>query len=152
MIKYLKDSYDKYLETADEPVDKRTYLDLVAAYNKFLIEKCLDGHEVTLPSRLGILSIVGRQSKVRFENGKPVGLAPDWVKTKKLWDSNPEAKKKKQLLYHTNAHSQGFRYKWNWSKTNVLVENKTLYSLILSRANKRAVHKLILEGKQFITK
>lgn len=148
----LRDSYKKYLETTDNPVDIKTYIILGSLYNKFLIAKALQGEEVTLPSRMGTLSIVGRKPVVRFKEGKIVGLPPDWVKTKELWDSNPEAKERKQLLYHTNAHTDGVKYKWNWSKKNVLVENKTLYALRLTRENKRAVHQLIKDGKQYVTK
>lgn len=152
MNRNLRDSYKKYIETTEEPIDIKNYLIINGLYNKFLINKALQGHEVTLPSRMGTLSVVGRKPTVRIEDGKVVGLAPDWVKTKQLWDSNPEAKNKKQLVYHTNAHTDGVRYKWNWSKNNVLVENKTLYALKLTRDNKRTVHKLIKEGVQFVTK
>lgn len=152
MNRNLRDSYKKYLETTDNPVDIKTYLLINGLYNKFLINKALDGNEVTLPSKLGTLSIIGRKPNIRMEEGKVVGLAPDWVKTKQLWNSNPEAKKRKQLLYHTNAETEGVRYKWNWSKKNVLVENKTLYALRLTRDNKRAVHKLIKEGKHYVIK
>ena len=62
------------------------------------------------------------------ENGNPI-LPPNWAKTKELWEKNPEAKAKKQLVYCTNDHTNGIRYKIIWSKRRVLVENKTLYSL-----------------------
>ena len=102
---------------------------------------------------MGTIYIVGRKPTIRFdEDGKVVGLAPDWVETKKLWDRDPEAKAKKQRVFHTNSHSDGYRFKWNWSKNNVLVENKTLYSLRLTRDNKRIVNSLIEKGVQFITK
>lgn len=151
-MKNLRDSYKTYKETAENPTDIKTYLLVAAEYNKFLINKVLEGKEVTLPSRMGTLSIVGRHQKIRFDGeGKIIGAAPDWVKTKKLWEDNPQAKKEKKLLYHINAHTEGVRYKFLWSKKNVLVENKTLYSLRLTRTNKRAVHKKILEGAQYKT-
>lgn len=152
MNRNLRDSYKKYIETTDNPVNIKNYLEIVGLYNKFLIMKTLEGHEVTLPARMGVISIVGRKPTVRVEDGKIIGLAPDWVKTKKLWDNNPEAKAKKQLVYHTNAHTDGVRYKWNWSKNNMPVENKTLYALKFTRTNKRIVHALIKDGVQFTTK
>ena len=101
---------------------------------------------------MGTLKILGKKQKVKYdENGKVKGLAPDWVKTKALWDSNEEAKKKKTLLYHINAHTDNVRYKYLWSKNRVLVENKTLYSLRMSRANKRAANAAIKQGKDFKT-
>lgn len=148
----LRDSYKKYLQTTENPIDVKSYVLINNLYNKFLMSKVLEGHEVTLPARLGTLCVLGTKSKVRYEDGQVKGLAPDWVGTKKLWDSNPEAKAKKTLLYHTNAHTDGVRYKIHWSKSNVMVENKTLYALQLTRENKRSVHGAILEGKQYKTK
>jgi len=151
-MKNLRESYRLYKESVANPIDIKTYLILTADYNKFLIDKVLEGKEITLPSRMGTLSILGKEQKIRFdEEGKIAGLAPDWVKTKELWDSNPEAKAEKKLLYHTNSHTDNVRYKYLWSKKNVLVENKTLYSLRLTRTNKRAVHQKIIEGAQYKT-
>lgn len=154
MKKNIRSSYEKYESNSDKDdrVDIKTYTEINKAYNKFLIRKALEGGEITLPSRLGTLSIVGRKPKMRLdEAGNIVGLAPDWVRTKEFWKNNPEAKKEKKILYHTNPHTDGYRYKWVWSKNRVLVENKTLYALRLTRENKRAVHKAIMEGKQFKT-
>lgn len=151
-MKNLRDSYELYKKLYKNPIDKKQYLALTAEYNKFLMSKVLAGKEVTLPSRMGTLSVVGRVSKVRLdEDGNIIGLAPDWVKTKELWENNPQAKKEKKRIFHTNAHTDNVRYKFLWSKKNVLVENKTLYSLRMTRTNKRAVHKSILEGAQFKT-
>lgn len=153
MKRNLRDSYKKYITTTDNPVDIKTYLLITGDYNKFLIDKVLDGHEITLPSRMGTLSIMGKRQEIKVdEEGNIKGLAPDWVKTKQLWESNPEAKERKQLLYHTNAHTDNTRYKYFWSKSRVLVENKTLYALRMTRNNKRAVHSKIVQGKQYMTK
>lgn len=151
--KNVRDSYKLYKQNSSNPVDTRTYILYANEYNKFLIDKVLEGYEVTLPSRFGTLCIVGKKQKISFdENGKMKGLAPDWVKTKKLWNDNPEAKEKKQLLYHTNADTDNTRYKFFWSKQRILIQNKILYSLRLTRDNKRAVHNLIEQGKQYVTK
>ena len=151
-MKNLRESYKLYKNTVENPVDIKVYLRLAADYNKFLISKVLDGKEVTLPSRMGTLSIVGRKQKVKFdEEGNPTGLAPDWVRTKLLWARDSIAKANRKLLFHLNSHTENVRYKFLWSKKNVLVENKTLYSLRLTRTNKRAVHKKIIEGAQYKT-
>ena len=151
-MKNLRISYKLYKSKVTDPVDIKKYLLISAAYNKFLISKVLEGKEITLPSRMGTLSILGKKQKIRFDdNGNIIGLAPDWVKTKILWGENPTARKEKKLLYHINSHTDNVRYKYLWSKKNVLVTNKTLYSLRLTRTNKRAVHKRIIEGAQYKT-
>ena len=147
-----QECYYLYRKTVENPVSLSEFRQIVGEYHKFLINKILEGEKVTLPNRLGTLEIKGRKQKVKFdEEGKIRGLAPDWVETKKLWGSNSEAKAKKQLVYHTNAHTDGIRYRFCWSKDRVLITNKTLYSLIISRPNKRAVHKLITEGQEYIS-
>ena len=77
-------------------------------------------------------------------------MAPDWVKTKELWESDKEAKKNKQLVYHFNEETNGIRYKFAWSKNRVLVSNKTLYNLRMTRSNKRELSKLVREGKEYL--
>lgn len=153
MGKSIKDSYKLYKNSHENPVSISEYVLYSSEYNKFLIDKVLEGYEVTLPNRLGTLSIVGQIQKVSIdENGKVKGLAPDWVKTKKLWDSNPEAKEKKKLLYHTNSGTENTRYKFFWSKRKILIQNKGLYALRMTRCNKRAVHNLIKNGKKYFSK
>ena len=117
---------------------------------KFLILKLLSTGEIILPERLGRLSIFGKKVNVRIENGEIKGLAPDWVKTKQLWDSDEEAKNNKQLVYHFNEETNGIRYKFSWSKNRVLVSNKTLYNLRMTRSNKRELSKLVREGKEYL--
>ena len=152
-IKNILSSYTLYKKLHSNIVDSKKYVVINNMFNKFLINKVLEGQEITLPNRFGTLSIIGRKQKIILdENGKPKGLAPDWVKTKLLWDNNPKAKEEKKLLFHINAHTDNIIYRYLWSKKQMLVENKILYALKLTRANKRAVHKLIKEGKQYITK
>lgn len=151
--KNIRDSYRYYKKTSKNPIDIKTYIEMCNEYNKFLINKVLDGEEITLPSRMGTLSIVGKKQKITYdENGNVKGLAPDWVKTKKLWETNSKAKEKKQLVYHTNEHSSNIRYRFFWSKSRVLVTNKTLYSLLITRTNKRSVHNRIMNGAEYITR
>lgn len=153
MKKNLKSSYKVYKNSVERPIDVKNYLLIVGDFLQFLIQKVLEGHEVTLPNRLGKLSIIGREQKITIEkNGKIKGLAPDWVKTKELWEKNPEARKNKKLVYHTNNKTGGITYRYFWAKKNVIILNKNLYSLRLTRTNKRAASSLINSGKEYETK
>lgn len=147
--KNIRDSYLKYQEITEEgTVNVKDFTDINKLYNKFLIRKALAGEVVTIPARMGTLSIQGKKIEITLdENGKIKNLAPNWAATKRLWDSNPKAKEEKKLIYCTNENTDGIRYKWLWSKFNMLVENKALYTLILTRENKRLAHKSIVEGK-----
>ena len=117
------------------------------------MKKVFTGDEIVLPAKMGVLKVVGHKQKVRFdENDKVVGLSPNWKKTKVLWESCEDCKNRKQLIYNTNEHTDGIRYKFLWSKNRILITNKTLYSLRMTRENKREIWKHIMEGQEYINK
>ena len=145
-----RDSYVVYKNMSVNPINISQYVQIINHFMKFLSSKLFSTGEIILPERLGRLSIFGKKVNVRIEDGEIKGLAPDWVKTKQLWDSDAEAKKNKQLVYHFNEETNGIRYKFSWSKNRVLVSNKTLYNLRMTRSNKRELSKLVREGKEYL--
>ncbi len=150
----VRHSYETYLEACSVtgliPRKKPIYIDIVNGFFKYIMELVFEGHQVKLLARTGSIYIRGKKEKPRIKDGKIEGLAPDWVKTKKLWESNPEAKEQKRLVYHTNEHTHGIRYKIMWSKKDIATENASFYALKFSWDNKRTVNKLLLEGKEYI--
>lgn len=148
----IRSSYSVYSNISEDPIDIKTYMLIVKGYLKFLIQRLFDKGEISIPEKLGILKVIGKKVKVRVEDGVIKGLAPDWVKTKELWKQDPEAKDRKQLVYHFNEDSNGIRYKFHWSTNRVLVANKTLYNLRLTRTNKRDLSNKIKQGKEYLIK
>ena len=147
-----RDSYILYKSISKEPLEVSRYIEITNLFMKFLSNKLLEKGSIIIPERLGNLSIIGKKIKVRIEEGKIKGLAPDWVKTKELWEEDSQAKLEKQLVYHFNENTNGIRYKYSWSKNRVLVTNKTLYNLKMTRENKRALSKLVTDGKEYLIK
>ena len=145
-----RDSYILYKSISKEPLEVSRYIEITNLFMKFLSNKLLEKGSIIIPERLGNLSIIGKKIKVRIEEGKIKGLAPDWVKTKELWEEDSQAKLEKQLVYHFNENTNGIRYKYSWSKNRVLVTNKTLYNLKMTRENKRTLSKLVSEGKEYL--
>lgn len=145
-----RDSYVVYKNMSVNPINISQYVQIINHFMKFLSSKLLSTGEINIPERLGKLSIFGKKVNIRIENGEIKGLAPDWVKTKELWDSDEEAKNNKQLVYHFNEETNGIRYKFFWSKNRVLVSNKTLYNLRMTRSNKRELSRLVREGKEYL--
>ena len=119
---------------------------------QFLMNKVIvDGDEIILPFKTGKLSVIGLKQKVSFdENGNVKGLSPNWKKTKELYDSCEECREKRQIVYNTNEHSDGIRYKFNWSLGGVLLLNKNFYNLKFTRQNKRNLYKEIMNGKEYV--
>lgn len=142
------------IKTLTQEVDMpfETKIKIANSYMEFLMDKVLDGEEVTLPAKTGTLQIRGAKKKLSFnEDGTP-RLPPNWGATKKLWDRDPDAKAKRKVVYCLNEETNGVVYKAHWSKNAVSIENKMYYSLILTRANKRAINKRIKEGKEYLIK
>lgn len=153
MNKYnLRTSYSTYKEDVAEPIDIKTYILIVNGYMKFLISKLFARGEVMLPARMGNLDIIGTKPSIEIQDGKIKGLAPNWAATKELWESDEESRINKQLVYHFNEETNGIRYRIRWSKNRVMVSNKSLYSLRISRDNKRELSRLIKEGKEYLIK
>lgn len=148
----IRSSYKSYKERVNTPVEEKQYLDISHRYIQFLIQKVLEGEEVTLPARLGTLFIQGVKKSLKFNrDGIPL-LPPNWAATKRLWENNPEAKATKKIVYCLNEDTDGIVYKLHWSKNRVPIENKIYYNFILTRSNKRAIHQQIKEGKEYLIK
>ena len=145
-------SYELYKEENENPISKRDYVSINRDFMKYLSAKLLVDGIVKFPERLGYVQVVGNKSKFRVENNMIKGLAPDWAGTKALWESDEEAKNNKQLVYHFNEDTNGVRYRFFWSKSRVLVANKTLYNLRMTRTNKRTLSSNIKNGKEYLIK
>lgn len=147
----IRTSYKTYKEVEENPIGFKDYIDINKLYLSFLAEKILKGDEITLPGKMGTVFIFGTEQKIYIkDNGEIKGLAPDWQKTIALWNKDPLAKEKKKLVYCTNDHSSNIKYRFKWNKKNVYVTNKTIYSLKMSRENKRLLSKLVKQGKEYI--
>ena len=145
-----RDSYIVYKNMSDNPINITQYVQINNQFMKFLMSKLFETGEINIPERLGKLTISGKKVKVRIEDGEIKGLAPDWVKTKELWKIDSKAKEDKKLVYHFNEDTNGVRYKFFWSKNRVLVSNKTLYSLRMTRTNKRELSRLVKNNKEYL--
>jgi len=149
-MKTVRTSYKKYKEASEDPVDKSLYAKINNDFGKFIMEQVFEGQEVKLPARMGTISIKGRKIPIKYdEEGRLKGFAPDYKATNELWKRCPECKEKKQMVYHLNEHTNRVRYKFFWSKDRMLVENKTFYTMVFTRTNKRRLAKLINQGKEY---
>jgi len=149
--KTIRTSFPFYKEKVDNPKDSKTYIAVANGYMKFIMEQVTEGHEVVLPARLGSLEIRGRRGTIRVNADTGLRcLPPDWVRTRALWNINAEAKAARKIVYCLNEESSGLIYKVHWSKRNILIENKRLYSLRIARTPKRAISQAIKSGKEYV--
>lgn len=139
-------------KTTKKVYSNKLYRIIVNRFIQFLFNLILDGERIKFPEGMGNVYIAGTKQNLRIgHDGQIKGAAPDWVKTKILWDSNPEAKAAKKLVYHLNEATNGIRYKFIWDKGGITnVTNYTLYSIQLCRICKRAIHNAIKNGKEYL--
>lgn len=151
MSESIRTSYKSYKKEVENPVLLSEYIKITELFILFLIKKILEDYEVPLPFGLGTLSVKGLKEKPRFdEEGKLIGLSPNWQLTKKLWAEDEEARLNKKLIYNMNEDTGGIRYKFFWSKSRIIVPYKTLYSFKACRPLKRQLYTLITkEGLEF---
>jgi len=148
----IRSAFKRYKEESEKPVEIKEFISLSNEYMEFLMNKVIEGEEITLPARMGTMFIQGTKKKLAFnKKGIPM-LPPNWAATKKLWDSNPEAKQTKKIVYCLNEETDGIVYKVVWSKNRVPIENKLYYNFILTRNNKRNIHKSIKQKKEYLIK
>lgn len=148
-LKTLRTSYQYYKENVADPLSYKEYVKCCSDFNKHLFQLILDGETISLPGRMGFLKIKGKKVKITYNKDGLPNLAPDWKKTKELRASNPEAAKKKLIVYHTNDHTGGIRYKVHWSKKNFL-KFKMIYSFRVTKQNKTKIARAIKNGKEYI--
>lgn len=135
----LKHSYLYYTKDLEEDskynVDYRTYRDICEDFNKLISEAIIErGEFFQLPYRLGILRIKKRQTDLNNLRSNFGLFNKDNIKSKFL-----------------NEHSKGFYCRFYWNKRiDTIVKNKTAYSFIPTRFNKRYLAKVLKENKNQI--
>lgn len=156
---YTKDSYTYYrknnkgnLPDLDYREGLPVYMGIVNGYIERIASRVLEGYDVRVGAKLGTIGIRGEKVKPLInDKGEVKGIAPNWGETKKLQARDPEAKKNRTIVYCFNEHSNGIKYSFFWSKENVIVKNKTIYGLAMSRHNRREVARLVQEeGKEYL--
>ena len=112
-------------------VGYKKYRSICEDFNKLIIDEILlKAKEFKMPYRLGSLRILKKE--MNYSAGKNK-LKINWFETNK----------NKTVIYHLNDHTDGFNYRWFWSKKKAIVKNKTIYSFQATRTNKRRLAGLL---------
>lgn len=132
----IKHIYQYYIKDISENSkyyqDYRIFRDICEDANKELSNEILEGYFFTMPYRLGTIRI--KKRKVDLNN-----LKPDFG----LFNRSNENYKNK----HLNEHSGNYYVRYYWTKrVETLIKNKSVYSFIPTRANKRELAKRIKEN------
>jgi hypothetical protein len=142
--------YKNKTEEEGERVARSVFRQINIQYIQFMMEKVMNGESIVFPHSLGTLGVVGRKQKMDV-NKMYNGLSPNWKQTKELWERDPQAKQIRKLIFNTNEHSSGIRYKFLWGKKNIPIPNKIFYSLRICREKKRRLWREIMGGREYIS-
>lgn len=138
----LKHSYQYYIKDISEDskynINYNLYRDICEDFNKEIMKSMIEeGEFFTMPYRLGTLRV--KKRKVDFHNLKP---------NFNLWKETGLKTK------YLNEHSGGYYCRFHWNKLiATVVRNRTIYSFIPTRFNKRYLAKTIKDnGRSQINK
>ena len=126
--------YNDYLNSIEKDTvydaDYKTSRSIVTDYFRHLQQNVIEeGKLIKLPYRLGNLQII--KSKPKHLDKRSLRI--DYQATKEH----------NKLILLDNQHSDGFKMRAWWNKTDVMVPNKSKYQLVLTRANKRRMAVII---------
>ena len=132
----LKDMYEEYIKDKEEfspyRIDYNTFVYICTEFYKGISKHILDGGIYFMPYRLGNVSVIRKRPAKMTK----FALSPDWANTQKFG----------KLIPHTNDHSDYYKFRFHWSKTDCYVKNKGKYRMVFTRANKRELAKRIKSG------
>lgn len=134
-------SYSDYIkDNILYKVSRKKFYAIVQDYFIFLSNELIDkSKEIKLPARMGTLCVI-KKKPARYDNNC---LRVDFNSTRE----------ENKTIFHMNEHSDGYNFRFHWAKGGMLVENKTMYELVMSRANKRRLAYMIkVERKDYIEK
>lgn len=124
---------DKYKDTKYD-LDYRIFRMICETFNKYLMDSIIDdGYFFKVPYRIGIIRI--KKHKVNLDHlKKDYGL---YNQSNGIYKNG-----------HLNDHTGNMYVKYYWSKfyTDNMVKNKTYYSFIPTRTNKRRLASLLKEN------
>lgn len=126
--------YNFYLDNIERDttydIEYSLYRKIVTEYFQYLRDELIEkSKRVRLPYRMGYIQIV--KHKPKFYDRRSLRI--DYQASKQYG----------KMIFLTNEHSDFYKYRLYYNKTDMLVPNKSKYQLVLTRANKRRLAQII---------
>ena len=98
--------------TLPDGVDYATWRKVTLALAAVMADDVLDGRIVTLPRRMGSISLRRKPRVVKIgDDGKPkVNTPVDWGATVRLWSEDDEARRRKGIGHHDSKNVYSIMY------------------------------------------
>lgn len=117
----------------DLKIDYNTWCNIIYSFNYAFRDHCLEtGSKVSFPYGFGEFAI-SKKKPPKFkklpDGTEVVGLPIDWVKTKKHG----------KYIYHMNAKTEGFKFKWKWFISKARFYKSDVWMFKPSRVSSRLI-------------
>lgn len=138
-----REMYNDYKKNRrlNSKVTRNDFFRIVTKFNKGIVKLLLYKNlHFEFPYGLGTLWInkIKKHGTILDDQGNIIyrDLVKDKKRTFDLWKEDPVAKKERKFIYNLNEHTDGYVYKYVWSKRGVNIRNASFYRFRPSRANK----------------
>lgn len=141
---YYKNNLTQEEKISSYNIDYKQWKDIIDIFFRKIFDKIIyDGYVYVIGNHMGTLFI--SREKIGYEiledgRVKIVGAKVDWWNTYKLWKKDEEAKKKKEVIYFLNEHTDGYKLNFEWNKFACNAENKKGYRLIISKRIRKELY------------
>jgi len=117
-------------------VTRKRYGDIIRRSNDLISGYVLnESYHFKFPYGLGILNVV--KKRLDFAYNK---LAVDWAATKKYG----------KKIFHTNEHTNEYKYSWMWNLRISSVTHSSCYLFVPARGINRELAKMLKNGKDYL--
>lgn len=113
-----------------KPVSEHDYYKILRRVNQCLLDALLEGNDIVLPYKMGIIQLVKSNRGVKIKDGVVTNSFPiDWDRTLKLWHEDKESFNNKVLVRAVEKEV----YKVHYSKSNADYINQCYYQFSPNR-------------------
>jgi hypothetical protein len=139
-----RESYQSFCK--DHPQIKMSFelfKQIIYTINEVYASFVLEGEKIKLPQGFGSIAINKKKQvkKIVVKGKEKMCLAIDWN----------ESRKQGKKIYHLNAHTDGYRYKWFWFKAEAFLPDIYLWGFNATRIGSRTLAKYLkMENSPYV--
>lgn len=126
-----------------QSVTEHQFYSIIRGINNLLADSMLEGKDIHLPYKMGVLEVRKYDAKISFVDGKlKTNLPVDWDKTLKLWSEDEKAYEERTLIKMEEKEI----FKVYYNKFRADYNNKSFYEFAINRDLKKRLKQRIKSG------